>query len=439
VGAHLAPEEPEEDPLVLGVFKPKDGVREKLRETLHNVLAVEMAERAKEVQFEEAEGVTSVPNAVTISKNTRVEENRQREPSRNFVSRARKLPASNEVSQDSNRYVTIQRGGEPTEPTFSEADTSNQSSEREEDASFEDNSSSVFRPTISDNLISIDTTPTPFFPTFSPSPTTTTTTPLPVIVLTEEPRQRQQRPRKLEIISLEAEDNALEQTEATVQLGSGRGRSRAQLRPQTRLQSRPAPVSRQRAPTPVQLGGRARAPIQATSPRTTPTAAQLFQTNFQDQPPLTPAPVRQRVLSAGDLAAALISSGARGRGGSSSSSGSGGVAAGQPEYEYEYYYEYLDDDDSGHVEDYDLVPLANKVRIMSDGLPQCYDVGVFPHPFSCKKFVNCYRNPGTGIVGSIYQCPSYLAFDPVGGRCNWVNEIVCTSGQSSSSPARQRL
>ena len=211
-------------------------------------------------------------------------------------------------------------------------------------------------------MISIDTTPTPFFPTFSPSPTTTTTTTqLPVIVLTEEPRQRQQRPRKLEIISLEAEDNALEQTEATVQLGSGRGRSRAQLRPQTRLQSRPAPVSRQRAPTPVQLGGRARAPIQATSPRTTPTAAQLFQTNFQDQPPLTPAPVRQRVLSAGDLAAALISSGARGRGGSSSSSGSGGVAAGQPEYEYEYYYEYLDDDDSGHVEDYDLVPLANKV------------------------------------------------------------------------------
>ena len=71
MGAHLAPEEPEEDPLVLGVFKPKDGVREKLRETLHNVLAVEMAERAKEVQFEESEGVTSVPNAVTISKNTR--------------------------------------------------------------------------------------------------------------------------------------------------------------------------------------------------------------------------------------------------------------------------------------------------------------------------------------------------------------------------------
>lgn len=74
-----------------------------------------------------------------------------------------------------------------------------------------------------------------------------------------------------------------------------------------------------------------------------------------------------------------------------------------------------------------------QVQIMSDGLPQCYDVGVFPHPFSCKKFVNCYRNPGQqSIVGSIYQCPSYLAFDPVGGRCNWVNEIVCTNGQPAS-------
>ena len=52
------------------MFKPKNGVREKLRETLHNVLAVEMAERSKEVKFEE-EGVTSSPNAVTISKNTR--------------------------------------------------------------------------------------------------------------------------------------------------------------------------------------------------------------------------------------------------------------------------------------------------------------------------------------------------------------------------------
>jgi len=102
-----------------------------------------------------------------------------------------------------------------------------------------------------------------------------------------------------------------------------------------------------------------------------------------------------------------------------------------PDYYYEYYYDYLQDDGdrTGHSADYDLVPLANKVRILSSGLPHCLDVGVFPHPFSCKKFVNCYRNPGQGITGSIYQCPSYLAFDPVGGRCNWVNEIVCTAGK----------
>lgn len=101
--------------------------------------------------------------------------------------------------------------------------------------------------------------------------------------------------------------------------------------------------------------------------------------------------------------------------------------ASETEFEYEYYYDYLDDGHDKPNSDYDLVPLANKVRITADGLPHCLDVGVFPHPFSCKKFVNCFRNPGTGIVGSIYQCPSYLAFDPVGGRCNWVSEIVCTA------------
>jgi len=96
-----------------------------------------------------------------------------------------------------------------------------------------------------------------------------------------------------------------------------------------------------------------------------------------------------------------------------------------PEYEYEYYYEYLDEDLPNS--DYDLVPLAKKVQVLQDGSLQCLDVGVFAHPNSCNKFVNCFRNPGTGIQGSIYQCPSYLAFDPVGGRCNWVKEIVCKS------------
>jgi len=98
-----------------------------------------------------------------------------------------------------------------------------------------------------------------------------------------------------------------------------------------------------------------------------------------------------------------------------------------PDYEYEYYYEYLDEGHNKPNPEYDLVPLAKKVKILESGEAQCFDVGVFPHPFSCKMFINCYRNPGTGIQGSIYQCPSYLAFDPIGGRCNWVNEIVCST------------
>ena len=64
--------------------------------------------------------------------------------------------------------------------------------------------------------------------------------------------------------------------------------------------------------------------------------------------------------------------------------------------------------------------------ILGNGKPVCNDVGVFPHPGSCRKFVTCSRRAVTGgIVGWVYECPSYLAFDPVGGRCNWANEFVC--------------
>ena len=71
VGAHLEPETPEEEPLFLGVFKPKDGIREKLRETLHNVLMEEMAERSKDVGDETGPSTDAPDNTVTISKNTR--------------------------------------------------------------------------------------------------------------------------------------------------------------------------------------------------------------------------------------------------------------------------------------------------------------------------------------------------------------------------------
>ena len=232
------------------------------------------------------------------------------------------------------------------------------------------------------------TTPAPFFPTFAPS-----TSALPVILLTEEPR-RQEQPRRLEFLPLADTDNSLESEEVIlggltevdlpslpVTLPPAPVRSRG--RPSRPLPSRN--FSRRR-PDSVQLGrSRTPPPAPPTSPRTTPEA--LFQTSFQEPeqisltprprapaPPARPQPPRRKVVSPQDLAAALVSAPApssrqRGRGSSSlaspstSSSLPSSIASSQPEYEYEYYYEYLDDEeDRGHVADYDLVPLANKVR-----------------------------------------------------------------------------
>ena len=68
-----------------------------------------------------------------------------------------------------------------------------------------------------------------------------------------------------------------------------------------------------------------------------------------------------------------------------------------------------------------------KVDIDEEGQPICHDVGVFPHPASCRMFITCSRRTvTTNVVGWVYECPSYLAFDPVGGRCNWASDVVCT-------------
>lgn len=103
------------------------------------------------------------------------------------------------------------------------------------------------------------------------------------------------------------------------------------------------------------------------------------------------------------------------------------------DYIYEYVYEYEDSDDFDSspklvdaIDEYDLNPLTSKVELLDNGKPVCHDVGVFPHPGSCRKFITCSRRAvGSGVVGWVYECPSYLAFDPVGGRCNWANEFVC--------------
>merc|ERR1712106_1128170 len=107
VGAHLEPEEPEEQALHLGVFKPKAGVREKLRETLHTVLEHEMAERGEHREEEEPSTIAPL-STVTISRNTRIKDARQRGSVKSFVGRQRKLPTQasklrNDVSQGSNR------------------------------------------------------------------------------------------------------------------------------------------------------------------------------------------------------------------------------------------------------------------------------------------------------------------------------------------------
>ena len=54
----------------MGVFKPKNGIREKLRETLQTVLKEEMAERAKEVDEPEASTIAPL-STPTISGKTR--------------------------------------------------------------------------------------------------------------------------------------------------------------------------------------------------------------------------------------------------------------------------------------------------------------------------------------------------------------------------------
>jgi len=502
VGAHLEPEEPEEQALHLGVFKPKAGIREKLRETLHTVLEHEMAERGKDREEEEPSTIAPL-STVTISRNTRIQEARQRESVKSFVGRQRKLPTQphkqrNEVSQDSNRYVTIQRAGGTT-PTPDFIDNSiNQSSEGGEDVNT-DESSSPFRPTVSDNLVSTDgSTQAPFFPTFVPVSTdTSNTTPGPVIVITQA-TQEQEGSGNFQSENQLRDSQSFEH--GTIRLGSRDQHDKSISREQSLFKEvqenirssevpqrssrpfvgrplRPVPsrnqdaASRLRSSSIKQSRSRSRAPLAVTTTKpTTRVEAGFFSPSEPEQ---LASPVQSsRVLTAKDLVDALVPAPTphtriarpqvqhTRRKQSETKTHIPVSKARTPvntfdkivpqkstqsrdknivrteleptsniEFEYEYYYDYLDDDNDKPNTEYDLVPLANKVRILSDGLPHCLDVGVFPHPFSCKKFVNCFRNPGTGIVGSIYQCPSYLAFDPVGGRCNWVTEIVCAASK----------
>ncbi|XP_054269943.1 uncharacterized protein LOC128991185 isoform X1 [Macrosteles quadrilineatus] len=83
-----------------------------------------------------------------------------------------------------------------------------------------------------------------------------------------------------------------------------------------------------------------------------------------------------------------------------------------PDYE-DYYAEPVE------------IPLSGKVRIHNDGYIECLDIGNFPHPFACKKFISCAKMENEHLLGWEYTCPRGLSFDPIGGICNWSAGLGC--------------
>jgi len=71
------------------------------------------------------------------------------------------------------------------------------------------------------------------------------------------------------------------------------------------------------------------------------------------------------------------------------------------------------------------IPITGKVRIHSDGYIECLDMGNFPHPFSCRKFISCAKMEYDTLLGWEYTCPKGLSFDPIGGICNWAAGLGC--------------
>ncbi|CAH2244550.1 jg11670 [Pararge aegeria aegeria] len=85
-------------------------------------------------------------------------------------------------------------------------------------------------------------------------------------------------------------------------------------------------------------------------------------------------------------------------------------------------YDYYDDGQEKVVENFEE---ANRVILHGKGNIECLDIGNFPHPTSCKKFISCARMESGSVVGWEYICPKGLSFDPVGGICNWSAGLGC--------------
>ncbi|XP_047029941.1 mucin-5AC-like [Helicoverpa zea] len=85
-------------------------------------------------------------------------------------------------------------------------------------------------------------------------------------------------------------------------------------------------------------------------------------------------------------------------------------------------YDYYDDSDEKVAVKY---VEGTKIVMHDDGHIECLDIGNFPHPKSCKKFISCARIDNGSLLGWEYICPKGLSFDPVGGICNWSAGLGC--------------
>lgn len=55
---------------------------------------------------------------------------------------------------------------------------------------------------------------------------------------------------------------------------------------------------------------------------------------------------------------------------------------------------------------------------------ECLDVGNYPHPLSCAKYIQCAKLRGF-IEGFVFTCSSGMNFDPVAEMCSH-NQLGCT-------------
>ncbi|XP_075977467.1 chitinase 6 isoform X3 [Anticarsia gemmatalis] len=85
-------------------------------------------------------------------------------------------------------------------------------------------------------------------------------------------------------------------------------------------------------------------------------------------------------------------------------------------------YDYYDDSEEKVAVKY---VEGTKVVMHENGNIECLDIGNFPHPTSCKKFISCARIENGSLLGWEYICPKGLSFDPVGGICNWSAGLGC--------------